>query len=56
MSMCCSPCTGGDGGGPVQGCDSCDGDIQSFGSTDALFATEAQTTSRYILAGHRCLV
>eukprot|EP00904_Undaria_pinnatifida_P003099 jgi/Undpi1/12790/HiC_scaffold_7.g02457.m1 len=35
------------------GCDSCGGDIQSFGSTDALFTTEARTTSRYILAGHR---
>eukprot|EP00904_Undaria_pinnatifida_P003101 jgi/Undpi1/12792/HiC_scaffold_7.g02459.m1 len=35
------------------GCNSCDGDIQSFGSTDALFTAEAQTTSRYILAGHR---
>ena len=37
----------------IQGCNSCDGDIQSFGSTDALFTAEAQTTSRYILAGHR---
>eukprot|EP00904_Undaria_pinnatifida_P003100 jgi/Undpi1/12791/HiC_scaffold_7.g02458.m1 len=31
----------------------CDGDIESFGSTDALFTWEAQTASRYILAGHR---
>ena len=38
-----------------QGCNSCGGDIESFGSTDVLFTEEARTTSRYILAGHRCL-
>lgn len=38
--------------GSVYGCNS-DDDIASFGSIDAIFKTEAETTTRYMLMGRR---
>lgn len=41
------------GVGSVNGCNS-DDDIMSFGSIDAIYKAESETTSRYMLMGRRC--